>query len=266
MPSLTPGEKFVITRQLEDPLDIATYYCRAYIRKALDDSLLTTVNLTDKGEQRFRGEWDVLQYNDPTYITISTKVFTNSGYTTESNLYGRVEETFLIQQRWSIALGGGGGADVSYKKIREIVKEEVANYPKLEEIDLKPIFVAIKTIEKAIKAIKIPEYPKIEFPKQEEIDFFPVLEKLESVKDVLSTLKNTDLSPVVSYLHSIEGSVKDKKDAEELKTLITSLSKAIENLALEGKKAKLKTIEELLSEIKSFVPELPKLTRKFIGL
>ncbi len=220
MSQLSPGERYIITRQLEDPIDTNTYYVRAYIRKADDDSLIASVNLIDKTEQRFRGEWYVPQYNVPTWITILTKVFTDSGYTTESNLYGRVEETFLIEQRWSHVFGGGGGANISYKKIEEILRQIIKSEikpTKAEKIDWSPVFSEINMVLRAVEDKRMPEFSKIEFPKPEKIDLNPVMAELKSIKSMTGALKNADLNPVVAYLHDIDASTKDKKELKELR-------------------------------------------------
>ena len=110
MISIEPGTIFPITRQLGDPEDTATYYVRAFVRNAQNDVLLKTINLTDKGDQRFRGEWEVPYHaGSDYYITIETRVYSDSGYTTEvvgDFYYERLEDKFLVGNK---ILGGGGG-------------------------------------------------------------------------------------------------------------------------------------------------------------
>jgi hypothetical protein len=223
---LNPGEKFVIARQLDDPLDTATYYVRAYIRKTSDDSLIATVDLTDKGDQRFRGEWPVAQYNDPTYITITTKCFTNAGYTTESDVYRRNEEMYLIQQRWNMAFGGGGGgADVDYKRIKEIVEKiivekialikmpvpEIKNITKYNtvrekfEIDLSPITKQIKELSNEIQIIKN--------KKDKDVNFAPVASDIKQlgllITKVIKDQPQVDFSDILMAINSLSRVITD---------------------------------------------------------
>jgi len=151
---LEPQSDFVIVRQLKDPQDTGTYYVRAYIRKSLDDTLLATVDLTNAGSQRFKYTYHLPA--DPSgegmYIDITTRVFTDSGYTTESDYYQKENFQYLIKKMYNPVYGGGGGGSIDYKKVREIVKEEIDRLPKIEippqkEVDLKPILEAIDGIE-----------------------------------------------------------------------------------------------------------------------
>jgi len=229
--NLEPGTKFVIPYQLNDPADTNTYYCRAYIRKAVGDDLIATVNLEDKGDGRFLGEWYVPQYNVPTQIIITTKVFTDAGYTTESLLFWRANESHIIQQSWSPVFGGGGGSDISYKKIeeilRKIIKDEV-KYPSAEKIDWQPVFSEIQRVIRAVEDKKMPEFPKIEFPKQEKTDFAPIIKELEKLGNLVGKIENFDSSPIVSYLHDIEKEILKKTEFEELKKVVALIPETID--------------------------------------
>lgn len=127
---LTPGEYFGIVRQLPNHLDASTYYVQAVIRNSRTDAVIDTVNLTDKGSQRFHYAWQVPQETSGQgiYITIVTSVYEDSGYTTKSANYGDTAETYFIGDRWQQAFGGGGGGvDISYDKVRSVVREEIAS-------------------------------------------------------------------------------------------------------------------------------------------
>ena len=132
MIQLRPSEQFTIVRQLDDPFDTTTYYVRAVVRNLSDDSVLETINLTDNGSQRFSKAWSVVSDNtgDGRWISITTTVYTNSGYTTKSESYREQAETYLVQERWNPFKHRnlfGGGADVDYKRIRKIITEELSN-------------------------------------------------------------------------------------------------------------------------------------------
>jgi hypothetical protein len=150
---LEPRSYFTIVRQLKDPQDTGTYYVRAYIRKSLDDTLLDTVDLTDYGGQRFKYNYQLPAdtSGEGLYIDITTRVFTDSGYTTESDYYQKENFQYLVKKGYNPVYGGGGGY-IDYKKVREIIKEEIEKLPKIEipeqkEVDLNPILKAIEDID-----------------------------------------------------------------------------------------------------------------------
>src|SRR3990167_6396837 len=100
MLQLSPGEYFAIVRQLADPNDTGTYYVRAFVRNARTDTLLDTVNLTDRTGQRFSVEWQVpSSTSDALYIAVTTRVYTDSAYTTLSTDYSQEMEVYLVEDR-----------------------------------------------------------------------------------------------------------------------------------------------------------------------
>ena len=132
MIQLRPGEQFTIVRQLDDPFDTTTYYARAVVRNLSDDTVLETINLTDNGSQRFSKAWSVTNDNtgDGRWISITTTIYTDSGYTIKSESYREQAETYLVQERFNPFKHRnlfGGGADVDYKRIKKIIQEELSN-------------------------------------------------------------------------------------------------------------------------------------------
>ena len=154
---LSPGETFAIVRQLADPNDSATYYVQATIRNARTDALLDTKNLTDRGGQRFSVEYQVpSKSSDAVYIAISTRVYTDSGYTTLSDAYGQEIATYLVEMRQQHF--GGGGSGISYQKIEEIVRAVLAEVEKPEPAvptDLSGVIDGVKRVENAIKGVMV---------------------------------------------------------------------------------------------------------------
>lgn len=233
---LQSGESFVIVRQLKDPQDTGTYYVRAYIRKSLDDTLLDTIDLTDAGSQRFKKTWQVA--SDPSglgmYVDITTRVFTDSGYTTESDVYQKENYEYLIAQRYNpVYGGGGGGSSIDYKKVRQIVKEEIDKIPQVEipkqkEIDLKPVLEAIDGIEvspivktekielggiiRLIEGVrmKIEALPKPKDP--ERVDFSGINKKLEELSDLVSgKTDKTQKEIAKDFKSGLDGILKEMK-------------------------------------------------------
>ena len=276
---LEPREYFAICRQLSDPTDTNTYYIRAVIRNAKTDDLLDTVDLDNQGDQRFRSEWQVPAdpSGDGFYITITTTVYTDSGYTNKSSLYGIAEEELLVQKRYNPVYGHGGGVGVDYKKMREIVRQELGIAPK--EIDMNPII-------KSIKGIKIPKQKEInlanivkeigkiqqiieniDIPKPEKLDLWPAIREIRNIKipeperldlsPVLEEIKNipepekVDFTPVLKELRKIteklEESINQNKETAEngkadiqkdIKKLNSKLAKGFSlNIGMAGKKA-----------------------------
>lgn len=213
MLQIEPKQPFVIARQIGDPAETATLYVRAYIRDAKTDDLLDTVDLTDKSDQRFRGtvEAPADSSGQGRYITICTKVFTDSNYSVESQLYSREEFTYLVQDRPRAGFGGGGvgGGDVNYEKIRKMIKEELGLLPKPEKVEFpripQPKDVDLKPILKAIENIKFPDIPK-----QEKTDLSPVLKAINNI-DISEAvdLFQIDFSEVIETVSNLQNALEE---------------------------------------------------------
>jgi hypothetical protein len=191
MISLSPREKFTIVRGLGDHTDATTYYVRAVIRNSRTDELIATVDLDDSGDGlRFIKQWQVPA--DPSgqgfYIDITTSIYTDSGYTTKTTKYYDEYDTYLIAERMNplLGYGGGGGSDISYKKIEEIIRKVVK---------------------------EIPEQEKISIP---ETDLVPVLESILDVKLAIRDIPKVDLSDIKNELKSIKLSVDDKEEYKQI--------------------------------------------------
>lgn len=148
---LRPQTTFTIVRQIEDHTDPATYYVRAVIRNAYSDTIIATVNLNDKGSQRFTYNWTVP--NDPgngLWVSIITSVYTDSGYTTKSPSYGDHANTYLVE-RLRISGGGGTGwapTKAYYKEIADALRGALAEIPERE-----PVQFDTSRLEKAIQSV-----------------------------------------------------------------------------------------------------------------
>lgn len=136
---LQPGNSFTVVRQLNNPYITDTFYVKAVIRNAYTDAIIDTLQLTDKGGQRFKKDWQVPA--DPSgqgfYISIVTSVYSDSGYTTKSENYGDEESTYLVADRLLNAMRGGGDNSLDLYSIRKVIQEELNKG--LEKVKPEPV-------------------------------------------------------------------------------------------------------------------------------
>lgn len=245
---LNPGENFVITHQIGDHTDPGTYYVRAVIRNGITDVTIATVNLVDRGDLRFSNEWQVPQ--DPSgqgfYISITTTVYTDSGYTAKSALYSEEQERHLVQLRMNPNLGYGGGSggssvDIDYKKVRKIIAEEMDKivFPEQKETqpivipktDLSPVRSDIVALNASIKVISdiIASMPRFE---KTEINF-------DSMESGISEL-NSSISGLKESLEEIE---------EVMEKSFESHGKGVSEMMIENINAIKSDIETLAGKI-----------------
>lgn len=228
---LAPQEYFTIVRQIEDPVDANAYYPQAEVRNARTDVLLETVDLESKGDQRYSERFQV-----PTdvlglgfYISIVTKVYTDAGHTTESDNYGRTEQTHLVQERNRNLGGGGGGGGISSETLEKVLNRVVPkliNIPKSKKVDLKPLVKAIKEIP--MLTVDRIEFPEVKFPEQKKVDLSPVLNKLDS-----NTKKLQDIEKAVDDIDVPDHIESFKAVGKLMSALKTNLESANIEKALE---------------------------------
>jgi len=218
---LEPKEFFPITYQIDDPLNTDTLYVQAVIRNSVKDTIIDTVNLTDLGDQRFRNTWNVIE--DPSgaglYITITIKVYTDSGYTTQSDVFAIEQTQYIIQPRYNRILGGGGpgGSTINYKKLGKIVsstvEKEIKRLPKAEKqikTNLKPINKTLQKLNNELNDTK----NKSDFNNREAIK-------------LLSNEIATNRSMIIKAIDDKHIPEPEKVDLQPLQTGIESLVKNI---------------------------------------
>lgn len=208
MPQLNPGEYFGISRQLADPNDATTYYIRAVIRNARTDATIDTVDLTARSLQRYSAQWGVYaQSADPLYITITTYVYTDSGYTSLSTDYIAESNTYLIEPREKHLGGGGGG--IRDSEVRKIVREElaiaikeiIASMPKAaEQIKLAPFAEGIITAVTTLVGKDLSTNSSAIATRFEKL-----LESTQSeIGSKIDSIEPTDLSEVMKTLEALK--------------------------------------------------------------
>lgn len=240
---LQPQEIFTVVRQLHDWSDTDTNYVQAVIRNARTDELLATLNLTDKGSRRFSKTWQVKA--DPSglgfYITITTTVFTDSGYTTKNSNYGEEMNTYLVDER-KRNLGGSGGNDVDYKKIRDIFKEEKDDLKLILEQEVLPKLVTfeypiiLNAIAELSSQIELSKPGPIEIPNYTE-NLIAIVQQIQALESSLSLLQENlpkvNLEPLESKIEGIKESFKDSLAdiSESLEDYSQAIVTKIDNLS-----------------------------------
>lgn len=234
MISLQPREQFTIVRQLGDHTDPTTYYVRAFVRNSIDDTILKTINLTDKGGNRFKAIYEIPAdiSGFGFYIDITTSVYTDDTYAVKSTTYLDENETYLVFDRIVRPGGnGGGGADVDYKKIQKMITKAendiIEAFPEMKETNLEPMMLALNEMSTAISKIK-PE-------KADKVNLTPVIMAITTAqKAVIEAIANkevtdpTDLSPVMDAIESKE--VDLSSVVEPVQNLKTAIEKFIKEM------------------------------------
>ncbi len=230
---LRPQRNFTVVRQLANHTDSSTYYVRAVIRDAYTDAILDTLDLTDRGEQRFSKNWQVVA--DPSglgrEISIVTSVYTDSGYTIKSENYGDEENSHLIEENNPIGRGGGSGVDA--RTVRRILKEELE---------------ALEEVKASAKKKQDEELGAVEPEKKEPMRFDEVLEALTSLQKAVVALSEKepekfDYKPFNEGVKSILSAVNEKEVTPV--TDLEPVTKAIEETQQLSEAAKQEIMEVL---------------------
>lgn len=213
---LHPREIFTVTHQLNNPAYITdTAYVRAVIRNAKTDATLSTLTLTDKGSGRFTGDYQVPAdvSGQGFWISIITTVYSDSGYTTQSQNYGVEVNTYLVQDRFNHNIGGvGGGADIDYKRIKKMIDSAVKKI--IKEVDsVEPKVVTVTN--EVVKEVRVPEVKVVETQKSQ--DLSSIIDEIRKVgkkvddKPVteIPSRKEIDLIPFFNEIRAVSDNVSD---------------------------------------------------------
>lgn len=206
---LHPQNSFTVVRQIANHTDTGTYYVRAVIRNAYTDEILETLDLTDRGSQRFSKNWRVPPDTSGQgfYVSIVSSVYTDSGYTTKSDNYGDEENTYLVQARVPLGRGAGGG-NLDAATIRRIVSEELDKRPHPD----------------------MPEIPEPKEPREYEMRWEEILEAIRNIPKP----EPTDLSPVLTQLREVVSEIQNKEVTPEtdLTPILSQIKEATQHLGL----------------------------------
>lgn len=197
---INPGEQYPVVRVLQDPNDLDTHYVQAVIKKASDNSTLKTINLTDKGNRIFIGTWDVPNPPYPLRVFIVTTVYDDAGYSSINGNYAQVSDNALVDQRWSMALGSGGGSggSVDYKKIAALIAAALKNFASElppPKVNIKPQAIDFEPLAQSLVASFAGLLGGL--PQPEKVDLSPLGKQLEGLLNELRArpqFQKTDLS------------------------------------------------------------------------
>lgn len=230
--NILPQSTLRIVRQLTDPQDTGTNYVRAVIKNSATGDTLATVDLTDAGTQRFTGSYQTppdasgLGY----YIDITTTVYTDSGYTSKNLNYAIETNTYHVYQE---VTHFGGGADIDYKKIRQIIKEEITAQEQPTIPTPRDMTPEMLGMERRIKDALTDAVGSIRIPEQVKPDLQSVVAQIRStIDDALNTIllavdnkevtPETDLTPVMTEVQNIP--------SQEMLDAIAALNARVETL------------------------------------
>jgi len=255
---IRPQKHFTVVRQIANHLDTSTYYVQAVIRDAFTDRILATLNLDDKGGQRFTKSW--VAAPDPSgegrEISIVTSVYTDSGYTTKSENYGDEENSHTIEAR-SLNGRGGGGALAS-SDIRRIIAEELdarkPTEPKKDEKEkVEPPKMRWDDVLSAIKKVS----DKIKEPTQVELS--PVFEALERIAQMISDKEVTPKTDLEPFLDAVKEMLDEKIDrADRTNADIVDVLKVMSEQQLKAVKEAVDTAMKSVSWTSTFTTSAEK--------
>jgi hypothetical protein len=216
---LIPSQPYTLSYFITDHTDNNTYYVRAVVYDAQTGEILDTQNLTRQTTNTRLFSKTTQAPGDSSghgrRIVVVATAYTDSGYTTKSDLYQEQSENYIVIKAGAgLTLGGGGGID--YYIVREIFTEEIAKLIKV----LEKIISSILAIEELIKLIPTDRY-KLE----------PLIQSMVELKTLVSQIpldNSIDLTEVITGLNNTLQAITDKPVTE--KTDLTELIDAIEDI------------------------------------
>lgn len=215
---LSPATTFTINRILKDHTDSTTRYVQAVVYNSDTRAVLATKSLTDNGNRWFSASYKLPYdnvYQRGRFILIITTVYNDAGYTTKSDNYQQESEEYLILEPFNNhgQFGGGGGADIDYKKLREIVKEELASAEKPEPMQMPKPMDHTELIKEVAQTIA----NKIDtaiggIPPPEKVDLRTIEKDISALEKQIASMsapKTVDFTPVLQSLQSLKGTIVD---------------------------------------------------------
>jgi len=236
-----PYRNYVITRQIYNERDFGQVWVKAWVRDAItDEALLDGVEMEESSDEIGRFKYTYKLPADPSgngrQLRVISVVYEDSGYVSRNPNYQVEENNIVVRDMNVMGHSGGGGSDIDYKKVREIVKEELDKLPPypsngLSEIR-RAIKEAVKTIVREIDNIPEADLSGIEdnisqlvkaisnIPPQEDFDY----SKIDEIKRKLSILEASVLDI------NINPKIERLKDYNDIKKAVSEVNKNSETL------------------------------------
>lgn len=253
---LQPQKQFAIVRKLSDPSDTSTYYVRAVVRNSINEVTIATYDLVDQGGQRFKKVVSTPADVSGTglQIDITTKVYSDSGYTVQDTSYSDEINDYLVMQVWNPAFGhggSGGGADIDYKKIKKIVEDVLDEKEAFTKDDLNPLKTNIQHLARLVE-----HYGNKEIEKPEIIELEPLTRAISAIAASVSTLtEKLEKIPTekVSFKSETEEIIKSVADIKQalISTLETSNSEI--KVGFGNTTKLLDVVQSMIQDLEKFV-------------
>jgi hypothetical protein len=198
---ISPGENFDIFYFVRNPLDSTTYFVRAKLYDVRTGELLDTIALDQSPTNARLFIKTVQAPPDPSgygrNIVAIASVYTDSGFTTQSDSYEEQEQYYLIKEVAPV-LGGGG---VDMRALRDMVEGIVTKglsglppHPEPQEFPSEALFGAIGALQREVNRV-----PK-------EIDLSEVSKRLGAIQEAISAIPQpepVDLSALTTAINSV---------------------------------------------------------------
>lgn len=259
---IEPQTTLPILYQLVDPFDSTLYYVRAVVYDSTTGAVITTKNLTSQGNGLYKSTITAPADGSGLgrHIHVIINVYTDSGYTTNSDAYQRQIDKYVVKS--SLKFGGGGsGSDIDYDKIRKIFSGIIdamlvtlTESIKASKTNLKPVLAQIQALQDAIDGIEPATF------EEKPTDLSPVLDKLASLesgikkaiaeKEVTPETKPTDISPILEALSVIKESLTTAHDmTENSKSEIITALDGVKQEISKGREDKKQALREVLGDM-----------------
>lgn len=212
---ISPGEPFDVFYFIRNHTDASTYYVRAKIYDVRTGELLSTIALEQSATNLRLFIKTIQAPPDPVgygrNIVAVAGVYTDSGFTTLSDIYEEQEQYYLIKAVMPV-LGGGG---IDYRVLREMLEEVVdarlAKLPPpkdLPEMPFTSLFGSIGVLHRELGRV-----PK------EVFDATELRAQLERVQESIRAIpepEKVDLAPVLEAINELPGQIEQAvADAKE---------------------------------------------------
>lgn len=251
--TVAPLQYFPISRVLPDPSDATVYFVMAEVRNGSTGVLLASVKLLSQGSQIYSGVYraPALASSQGLFLTVTTRVYTDAGYSVPSTSYGNDQDTFQVfdqtnqtivaaQQIAAIVAGSipdNSPADVDYKKIEKIVlklvgevvgalKSELAVvHSRIDSLDFK---TDLAPVLRAIEAKNVDMSPVL--AAVQHIDLAPLHQKLAEVRASLPR-EAPSLDPILAGLEALKTPQEHTDRVAEIHTVATRILDMMSHLS-----------------------------------